>query len=462
MCARVDRQSQQTIAVDASSRQNSASLEKLMRQFKTRHRPISVNFRKAVPWLPYNTERASHFIHTYPAKVLLHIPHFFISNELLSVHGDVVADPFCGSGTVLLEAVLAGRKALGSDTNPLACLVSSVKTTPLPSSRLVEIAKSFRFEKRATCKTRQPDVVNLHHWFYPHVIQQLILIRDEIARIDDESDRNFFMVCFSSCVRKVSLADPRISVPVRIRKDTYPEGHILQKKSIQRLHKLKRVNVFECFREIVDQNVRRIGALHKEAGAAKSTVCLADAKRISKAAKNHIGGVSLMVTSPPYVGAQKYIRASSLSLGWLGLCRSNELRSLEEQSIGREHYRVNERATTVETGIKAADRIISKVRKDHPLRAHIAANYLVEMQTAFRSATRLLKRDGNLVLVAGNNFVCGYPFRTTDFLKEIIQELGLELRLELIDTIKSRGLMTKRNTTANIITRESVMLFVKT
>jgi tRNA/tmRNA/rRNA uracil-C5-methylase (TrmA/RlmC/RlmD family) len=40
-------------------------------------------------------------------------------------HADVLADPFCGSGTVLLESMRIGRAATGIDINPAAYVLSS-------------------------------------------------------------------------------------------------------------------------------------------------------------------------------------------------------------------------------------------------------------------------------------------------------------------------------------------------
>ncbi|KAA4287867.1 site-specific DNA-methyltransferase, partial [Bacteroides ovatus] len=70
-------------------------------------------------------------IHPYPARFIPDIPRELIS-ALGCAKGSVVLDPFCGSGTTLVEAQRAGFDAVGIDLNPIACLISSVKTQPLP------------------------------------------------------------------------------------------------------------------------------------------------------------------------------------------------------------------------------------------------------------------------------------------------------------------------------------------
>lgn len=57
--------------------------------------------------------------------------------------GDVVFDPFMGSGGVLLESILHGNNAVGFDINPLAVLISRVKTRVLKNSRISLIARSL-------------------------------------------------------------------------------------------------------------------------------------------------------------------------------------------------------------------------------------------------------------------------------------------------------------------------------
>ena len=171
--------------------------------------------------------------------------------------------------------------------------------------------------------------------------------------------------------------------------------------------------------------------------------------------------VTLTITSPPYAGAQKYVRASSLSLGWLDLWPSTKLQECENQCIGREHYPKAAYGTTVSTGLKLADRQLLRVRAENPLRAHILAQYLNEMRDAVSEMWRVSKPGGHVVLVCGDNSVAGRPFKTSGFLAALFQEAGFATRLRLVDSIRSRGLMTKRNRTAGLITREWVYLFQK-
>ena len=112
-----------------------SSLLSLLSLYKKGKKPIEVDFRDLVKWIPYG-ERATHFIHPYPGKLLYHIPHFFLSNQVLCNDDGIVFDPFCGSGTVLLESLLNNKNAIGIDINPLAVLISKVKTTPIDIVKL--------------------------------------------------------------------------------------------------------------------------------------------------------------------------------------------------------------------------------------------------------------------------------------------------------------------------------------
>lgn len=66
-----------------------------------------------------------------------------------------------------------------------------------------------------------------------------------------------------------------------------------------------------------------------------------------------------------------------------------------------------------------------------------------------------------MVLVAGGNHLCDKEFDTPAYLRYLCEEQDLSLELQLTDTIRSRGLMTRRNQTASPIATERVMVFRK-
>ena len=78
---------------------------------------------------------ASHNFHSFPAKFPPQLPLEFIKD--LTEPTEVVLDPMMGSGTTVLEAYLAGRKAIGFDIDPLAIIISKVKTTSLKQEELI-------------------------------------------------------------------------------------------------------------------------------------------------------------------------------------------------------------------------------------------------------------------------------------------------------------------------------------
>lgn len=446
-----------------------ALLSKFFSEYRGEGAAIEVDFRKLVHWIPYG-ERATHFLHPYPGKLLLHIPYFFLSNTILSKPGDKVFDPFCGSGTVLLEAILSERSAIGFDSNPLAVLISKAKTTPLDLNQLESEKDSLRKRLNTDTLMELPDVLNRDYWFYPHVQKKLLNILSAVEKTQPNDVQTFFRVCFSYCVKKVSLADPNMSVPVRLNPQKYKMGHRLREKTEIRIRKLKRINVMNEFFNIIETNIKRImnfQAISPPMTNAK-TFCVDCRKIFNKNIDDDSSDkpysfeeADLIITSPPYIGAQKYIRSCSLNIGWLGMCEAKELNNLERSAIGREHYKKHEYKKLVATGIDLADELLHKIFHLNPLRAHMAATYLIEMKDALKGVYNLLKDNGYLVLIMGNNQVCGHNFNTKEYINIIAEETGFKTKLVLVDNIHSRGLMTKRNKTSGIITQEWIIVLKK-
>ena len=111
------------------------ALDALISRFGSERAAVEVNFRRLMP--SATPPRGGHAIHPYPAKLLVNIPQFFLA-ALSPECGSKLLDPFCGSGTVLYEAALAGLRPFGSDSNPLARLVTRAKLTPIDRDMVSE------------------------------------------------------------------------------------------------------------------------------------------------------------------------------------------------------------------------------------------------------------------------------------------------------------------------------------
>ncbi|MDN8542672.1 hypothetical protein QZH36_14705 [Erwinia sp. BC051422] len=436
-----------------------------MNEYKNHQQSIEVDFRKLVSWVPYG-DSYTHFIHSYPAKLLKHIPIFFLNSKKIMPNPEgTVLDPFCGSGTVLLESVIAGYKSIGCDANPLARLIANVKTTPLNADILKETLITILIQAKRVKKYRTRNVTNIDHWFSEQVKNDLSKIHTAIQKIENIEVRNFYEICFSNIVKKVSFADPNLSVPVKINPLKYSDP-LLYKKAFTELESKKNISVFDKFKKQSLENIKRIEKLNNLKTSGNAQIVGRDARSITKCLDNDKSqwlsdSIDLIITSPPYAGAQKYIRASSLSLGWLNYCENNSLRDYEKQNIGREHYYKNEYQVKNNTGLKEIDNELEWIWEINPLRAHININYLVELRSSVKEMYRVLKDGSHCIIVIGNNMVCGKVFDTKKYLKIIAEDAGFETIFILRDKIHSRGLMTKRNKTANVINTESIMVFKK-
>ncbi|MGE4300953.1 MAG: DNA methyltransferase [Victivallaceae bacterium] len=434
------------------------ALKTLLEQYQRKNSPIRVNFRNLVP-SDTNSDFYSHLIHPYPAKLLPQIPRFFLSNDLLSKEGDIVLDLFAGAGTVLLEALLARRRVVGAECNPIARLITSAKLTYIDEETLQRHLQEI-IEKRDSLK----DAVlcnfkNIAFWYSKSSIENLSVLKLLIESIEDEKIRVFFTVCFSNCLKKVSYANPDFSVPVKLKESNYAHNPQRHRRVHNRLEKLYNIDVFEVFNTVVKRNIQRISSLKNLQNI--SFELYRDARNLSNQ-QNTLkdNSIQLIITSPPYAGAQKYTRAVSLSLWWLGYCQ-NSLKQIKDKEIGREDYLGKDYHTPVSTGIKAADELLSIIREDNPLRAHIAANYLNEMRIALKEGIRVLKPNGFMIIVVGNNKICKHDFVTSQYLEQIANESGLKTILNVVDDITSRGLMITRNKTASIINSETVLVLQK-
>ena len=254
----------------------------------------------------------THSLHPYPAKYIPQIPNTLIQ-ELSSV-GDTVLDPFSGSGTTLVEALLLKRHAVGVDANPLACLIARAKTTRLNETdvdalrRLSEQAAGllaqhssgtmplFPDSTTTNVIAQRPSFEGLDFWFAPDVINDLSLLKALCLAVESRAARQVALTAFSSIIVTVSRQDSDTRY-VRREKHTKP-GETIQR-----------------FLRALDSAIGRVMEL-TDLVEPRFTCKILHANTLDAP---ETGLVDLIVCSPPYPNAYSYHLYHRTRMLWLDM-----------------------------------------------------------------------------------------------------------------------------------------------
>jgi len=242
-----------------------------------------------------DVDRFTHGFHTYPAG--LHPDGAALLIDAFA--GRSVLDPFCGGGTVLIEALAAGRRGVGRDISPVAVRVAKARTSIPTDERLTKFrSRARKLTEAARQATDRPprDIYQaVEQWYAPHAIWELESLRKGIAE-SDEDIRSLLEAIFSSILVKTSWR----------KSDT----------SKQRVkHKRPRGTTAILFHKKTRELARRMAALREVVpeGTNRPDIRFSDARNLS------IGPpVDLVLTSPPYPSTYDYLPMQHLRSVWFG------------------------------------------------------------------------------------------------------------------------------------------------
>lgn len=478
--------------IDGVSEQANRLLDSLYSQYRFNPAGVSVSFRElCADWTwAKRSDIYTHLIHSYPAKMLPYIPILFLSTERYASRIDSILDVFAGSATVLLESMINPvfpRDAYGTEINPLARLIAKVKTTPIDPDNAGRLVKEVVQSARSATKETVPVYSKLDYWYSEKMKQQLGKLAWAINNAEADVDtRDFLLVCFSVTSRKLSYADPDIPVPVRLKCKT-PKNRRLSVKKRNALEKrnglVKRLlakidssDPIDVFLDVANANVHRLRMLSNALNGktTKARIIGADAKALYEAPMESKGNlnqsqakplpdksVSLIITSPPYGTAQKYIRSTRLEMLWLGLATEKQVTALERQSIGTEATPKSGLRELIGTGFRPIDGQLEQISTKNFSRACLESAYFRDMTAATREMYRVLRPNGTLVMVIGDNTSGGVTVSNHSYLKLIAESLGFRLDLLIKDPVRSRGMMTKRHESAGMVTDDWVLILRK-
>lgn len=430
------------------------------------------------------TREYTHGIHSYPAMMVCPISRNIINivKQTMPVHS--LFDPFTGSGTVLVEGMLANIETIyGNDINPLALFLSETKTTRLNIDELqqesilmlnkinafyhkhesfFEMADFYisnHFELDLTDKKgwgadapkylaayietsdvsiKIPSFKNIGYWFKPRVILLLQLIKDSIMEIEEENIRRFVLVAFSETIRLVS---------------NRRNGEFKMFRMKPEKVAVFTPNVINEFTTILNRNIAKMSAFNK---ACVDNGCVSDVTIFRNNATSlqdvPDDSVDLVITSPPYGDSRTtvaYGEYSRLSLQWLDLDNLTEkqIMGIDKSLMGGTKYRDGfEYSIPSETLRKSLDKI-----KDLDLeRAGDVYSFYLDLEHAIGAIANKSRHGGYQFWVVGNRTVKGEVLLTD----KIIAEIAENYKMDYVYTI-NRNIVNKVMPSLNSPTNET-------
>lgn len=416
----------------------------------------------------------THGIHPYKGKFYPQLVRPLLN--ILSVPtGGTVFDPFCGSGTVALEAILNGYSAFGCDINPIATEIAKAKTSILS-------VPTYEFEKHialfiSDLNAYQPGnhrsvfsaeaIDEIDSWFPEKVVDKMGFILDQIKNIPDERIKCFLRIILSSIIRDISQQDPS-DLRIRRRKEAIDDAPVI-----------------ELYLQNLKVQYDRIIAFHEVRNAAPEQIQSADiwlgnSKCVSKL-QSHLPkeGVDVVITSPPYATALPYIDTNRLNLLVLDGLNASMRVPVEAEMTGTREIRKTTRQQ-YEERIRAGDygcitsntarELIQKIFLENEnaevgfRKKNMAAllyMYFDDMSSIMASLDAVVKHGGHICIVIGDTKTTTGVGTTAIKTTAMLRETGRNLGWKLIYDIPIRVTVEKYLHMSNSITENNILIFQK-
>jgi DNA modification methylase len=352
-----------------------------------------------------------HPVHPFPARMA---PGIALEALIKRTNRLRVLDPMMGSGTVLALARSQGHLSVGLDIDPLSVLIARVWTSAIDHKALRQKAADVLRRARASYSTSRASYPLgsdretrsfLRYWFDTHSRRQLVCLSAAIRRLRDRTERDVLWCAFSRLIiTKQSGASLAMDLAHSRPHKTYREAPIVP---------------FEKFLMAVERTIEGCLSAKKRGRGPVARILEGDARSLPLEANS----IDLVLTSPPYLNAIDYMRASKFSLVWMGH-KVGRLRELRSNSVGTEVGIVDgKRDWYVDPILKGMRLRPALGRADEG----ILSRYIVDMRKTIAEVTRVLVPGGRAIFVVGENTVRGTFVRNSAIIEALAHLMGLTL-----------------------------------
>ncbi len=383
----------------------------------------------------HECDRAFHdwyrFILSFPPHLVrAYIDQFGLTEEA------VILDPFCGTGTTLVEAKKCGIPAMGIEANPMAHFASQTKTHWQLDPQLI-MAGAERVLAQVTAQpvtqdwlrfTPEQEALLLKNSICDRPLHQCLRLANAIAEFPDTPGQN---LC------KLALADVAVQVASNLKFG--PEVGI-------RRTKLEDVDVLTAWQQKVTEMAADLGRVQGQA-ISMTTCYRGDARSLSPGLAPE--SIDAVITSPPYPNEKDYTRTTRLESVLLGFLRNKQdLRHLK-QSLLRSNTRNvytadqddvwiadNAKVLQLAATIEERKRALQKTSGFERLYSRVVTLYFGGMKRHLAELRPMLRPGAQLAYVVGDQAsFLQVLVRTGELLADVAESLGYEVvNLDLFRT----------------------------
>ena len=377
-----------------------------------------------------NTKEYTHCYHAYPAMMIPQVARTLIDEYKPNGRLDCIFDPYAGSGTTLVEANLKGINAIGTDLNPLARLMSRVKTTHYDETKIVTWYQTisdhiFCYHPDKVRKKDFSNISNYSFWYTEDALFRLSYLQQLIE--DYANNCDFFLLCLAETVREVSFT--RNSEFKRFK---------MSEKSLQKFNP----NVFDLFEYKVQRNLSGLRQFNAEAPKqAQSQICDFNSTIGIPEQVLPKESVDMVVTSPPYGDSHTTVAYGQFSR-WANewFCYKEAAR-LDSLLMGGKKTR--EELFTTTTIRKELDEIKSLDEQ----RYWEVVSFLNDYTSSIQNVANVVRRGGVVCYVVGDRRVKGIQIPLDLFTAETFTHLGFKHRITLVREIPNKRMPAKTSPT---------------
>ncbi len=312
--------------------------------------------------------------------------------EEFTKEGEVVLDPFCGSGVVPLEAALLGRHAIGNDLNVYAYVSTMGKLFP-PRSLDDAMRRASELAEEVERQAPGADLSGVPKWvrefFHPRTLRETV----SAFRILREKKDYFLTACLLGILHHVRpgfLSYPASHLTPYLRKKMYPREMHPEMYAYRNLRSRLLAKVARAFsrppamesflrtrRRVFQENAMSLPLRSRE--------------------------IDAIISSPPYFGALDYGRDNRLRLWFLGV----------------EDYKVLDRMLTADDGV-----------------------YLPQMKECLSDMIRVLRPDGYCVLILGDVHRNGRVRKTAEIVCDLAAQTHIKEKDGWMYSFKTYAIVT--------------------